>query len=144
MESTLTLMSYQAQKYLSLGMVPGRDGNDHPIMFPQGTFKTRDGSMTLASGNEKMWRRLCEVLDLDHLAEDERYIDNAARMANRKELRDEIEAALSTRSAEEWIPVINRQVSHAVRYSTSNRHSPTRSPLRSTWSRRSSIRRWAT
>ena len=107
MESTLTLMSYQAQKYLSLGIVPGRDGNDHPIMFPQGTFKTGDGSMTLASGNEKMWRRLCTVLALDHLADDEKYADNAARMANRGELRDQIETALSTRSAEEWIPVIN-------------------------------------
>jgi crotonobetainyl-CoA:carnitine CoA-transferase CaiB-like acyl-CoA transferase len=107
MESTLTLMSYQAQKFLSLGIIPGRDGNDHPIMFPQGTFKTGDGSMTLASGNEKMWRRLCTVLGLDHLADDARYADNAGRMANRVELRRLIEEALSTRSAEEWIPVIN-------------------------------------
>jgi crotonobetainyl-CoA:carnitine CoA-transferase CaiB-like acyl-CoA transferase len=107
MESTLTLMSYQAQKYLSLGIVPGRDGNDHPIMFPQGTFKTRDASVTLASGNEKMWRRLCAVLNLDGLAEDVRFADNAGRMANRVELRHLIEDALATRGAEEWIPLIN-------------------------------------
>jgi crotonobetainyl-CoA:carnitine CoA-transferase CaiB-like acyl-CoA transferase len=107
MESTLTLMSYQAQKYLSLGVVPGRDGNDHPIMFPQGTFKTGEGSITLASGNEKMWRRLCAVLDLDHLAEDPRYADNAGRMAHRAELRHQIEEALAVKSAEQWIPEIN-------------------------------------
>jgi crotonobetainyl-CoA:carnitine CoA-transferase CaiB-like acyl-CoA transferase len=107
MESTLTLMSYQAQKYLSLGIVPGRDGNDHPIMFPQGTFKTGDGSLTLASGNEKMWRRLCSALGLDELAEDGRYVDNAARMANRGELRARIEEVLAAKSAEEWIPQIN-------------------------------------
>ncbi|WP_427170722.1 CaiB/BaiF CoA transferase family protein [Arthrobacter sp. 92] len=107
MESTLTLMSYQAQKYLSLGIIPGRDGNDHPIMFPQGTFKTRDASLTLASGNEKMWRRLCTVLGLDALAEDARFADNAGRMTNRAELRRLIEEVLSTRGAEEWIPLIN-------------------------------------
>jgi crotonobetainyl-CoA:carnitine CoA-transferase CaiB-like acyl-CoA transferase len=107
MESTLTLMSYQAQKYLSLGVVPGRDGNDHPIMFPQGTFKTGDGSVTLASGNEKMWRRLCSALGLDHLAEDPRYTDNASRMANRAQLRHTIEEALAAKSADEWIPQIN-------------------------------------
>lgn len=107
MESTLTLMSYQAQKYLSLGIVPGRDGNDHPIMFPQGTFKTRNGSVTLASGNEKMWRRLCSVLGLDHLAEDPRYTDNASRMANRAELRHSIEEVLAAQTAGEWIPQIN-------------------------------------
>jgi crotonobetainyl-CoA:carnitine CoA-transferase CaiB-like acyl-CoA transferase len=107
MESTLTLMSYQAQKYLSLGVVPGRDGNDHPIMFPQGTFKTGEGSVTLASGNEKMWRRLCSALGLDHLAEDPRYVDNAARMANRGELRQTIEDVLAAKPASEWIPEIN-------------------------------------
>jgi crotonobetainyl-CoA:carnitine CoA-transferase CaiB-like acyl-CoA transferase len=107
MESTLTLMSYQAQKYLSLGIVPGRDGNDHPIMFPQGTFKTGEGSITLASGNEKMWRRLCSALGLDELAEDPRYVDNAARMVNRGQLRHSIEEVLAARSAEEWIPEIN-------------------------------------
>lgn len=107
MESTLTLMSYQAQKYLSLGIIPGRDGNDHPIMFPQGTFKTGDGSITLASGNEKMWRRLCTALGLDHLAEDPRYADNAARMTNRAQLRHTIEEVLAARPATEWIPKIN-------------------------------------
>ena len=107
MQSMLTLMSYQAQKYLSLGIVPGRDGNDHPIMFPQGTFATGEGSLTLASGNERMWRRLCDVLDLEELAEDARFVDNAARMANRGELRALIEKALSNRSAQEWIPAIN-------------------------------------
>src|SRR5207302_484173 len=55
LESMLTLLSYQAQKYLSLGEIPGQDGNDHPLMFPQGTFAARDGMLTLASGNEKMW-----------------------------------------------------------------------------------------
>jgi crotonobetainyl-CoA:carnitine CoA-transferase CaiB-like acyl-CoA transferase len=107
MESTLTLMSYQAQKYLSLGIVPGRDGNDHPIMFPQGTFKTGDGSITLASGNEKMWRSLCSALGLDYLADDPRYADNAGRMTNRAELRHAIEEVLAGRPAAEWIPHIN-------------------------------------
>ena len=106
MESSLTLMSYQAQKYLSLGVVPGRDGNDHPIMFPQGTFPTGDGSVTLACGSDKMWRRLCVALDLD-LTEDQAYVDNAARMTNRVQLRVLIEQALADRPATEWIDVMN-------------------------------------
>jgi crotonobetainyl-CoA:carnitine CoA-transferase CaiB-like acyl-CoA transferase len=54
-----------------------------------------------------MWRRLCTVLGLDALAEDARFADNAGRMTNRAELRRLIEEALSTRGAEEWIPLIN-------------------------------------
>ncbi|HZD70240.1 MAG TPA: CoA transferase [Actinomycetes bacterium] len=106
METMLTLLSYQAQKYLSLGTVPGQDGNDHPIMFPQGSFRTRDGAITLASGNEKMWRRLCTALDLESIAEDQRFQSNASRMANRVELRHLIEARLEARTTSEWLEVI--------------------------------------
>jgi crotonobetainyl-CoA:carnitine CoA-transferase CaiB-like acyl-CoA transferase len=108
MESMLTLMSYQAQKFLSLGIVPTQDGNDHPIMFPQGTFQTGDGLLTLASGNEKMWHQLCAVIDLPELADHADYRDNASRMRNRKALRSLIEGALHARSADDWIPIINR------------------------------------
>jgi crotonobetainyl-CoA:carnitine CoA-transferase CaiB-like acyl-CoA transferase len=107
MESMLTLMSYQAQKYLSLGEVPGQDGNDHPLMFPQGTFAARDGVLTLACGNDRMWTKLCAVLDMPALADDPRFHDNAQRMANRVELRRLIEEALQARDADDWISIIN-------------------------------------
>ncbi|GAA3716280.1 CoA transferase [Streptomyces tremellae] len=108
MQSMLTLLSYQAQKYLSLGIVPGQDGNDHPIMFPQGTFRTSDGAITLACGNEKMWHRLCDVLGLGPLAGDPRFADNAARMENRGELRRLIEEVLARRTTAEWLDEVGR------------------------------------
>ena len=107
LEAMLTLLSYQAQKVLSLGEVPGQDGNDHPLMSPQGTFKARTGMLTLASGNERMWASLCGVLGLEGHVADPRFSDNAGRMANRDELRRLIEQALAARDAEEWIPLIN-------------------------------------
>ncbi|PKW16643.1 CaiB/BaiF CoA transferase family protein [Saccharopolyspora spinosa] len=106
MQSMLTLLSYQAQKYLSLGVVPGQDGNDHPIMFPQGTFKTADGAMTLACGNEKMWHRLCDALGMTDLVDDPRFTDNAARMQHRGELRELIEQTLSSKSTEDWLDIV--------------------------------------
>ena len=107
MQSMMSMINYQAQAVLSLDIVPGRNGNDHPIMFPQGTFKAGTGAVTIACGNEKMWRRLCVAIDMPELAEDDRYADNAGRMDNRRELRRIIEDALADRSAEEWIDAIN-------------------------------------
>lgn len=107
MESMLTLMSYQAQRYLSLGEIAPREGNDHPIMFPQGTFAAADGLLTLACGNEKMWRRLCEALGAPGLATDPDYHDNARRMDNRLRLREVLEEILATRPADDWIKEIN-------------------------------------
>lgn len=106
MESLLSLMSYQAQKYLSLGEVAGQDGNDHPLMFPQGTFPTATTPITLACGNERMWRALCRVLGMGEAAEDERFQDNAARMQHRGKLRRLIEERLARRPAEEWVELI--------------------------------------
>jgi crotonobetainyl-CoA:carnitine CoA-transferase CaiB-like acyl-CoA transferase len=106
-ESLLSLMSYQAQKYLSLGEVAGQDGNDHPLMFPQGTFPTADRPITLASGSEAMWRRLCDVLGAPELASDERFRDNALRMHNRVILRAAIEERLRHRPAAYWLEAIN-------------------------------------
>lgn len=106
MQSMLTLLSYQAQKYLSVGIVPGQDGNDHPIMFPHGTFKTGDGAMTLACGNEKMWQRLCGALGLQGLQKEERFVDNAARMQHRGELRQLIENMLATKTTQEWLDIV--------------------------------------
>jgi crotonobetainyl-CoA:carnitine CoA-transferase CaiB-like acyl-CoA transferase len=106
MQSMLTMLSYQAQKYLSLGIVPGQDGNDHPIMFPQGTFKTADGAMTLACGNEKMWHRLCDVLNLQVHKNDQQYADNAARMTNRTQLRQIIENVLAAKTTDDWLKII--------------------------------------
>lgn len=106
-ESLLSLMSYQAQKYLSLGEVAGQDGNDHPLMFPQGTFPTGDDPITLASGSEAMWRRLCDVLGAPELAADDRFRDNALRMKNRVVLRAALEERLRERPSAHWLEAIN-------------------------------------
>lgn len=106
-ESLLSLMSYQAQKYLSLGEVAGQDGNDHPLMFPQGTFPTGDDPITLASGSEAMWRRLCDVLGVPDLAADDRFRDNALRMKNRVVLRELLEERLRERPSAHWLEAIN-------------------------------------
>ncbi|HEY8286305.1 MAG TPA: CoA transferase [Chloroflexota bacterium] len=106
-ESLVSLLSYQAQKYLTLSEVAGQDGNDHPLMFPQGTFATQDTPITLASGNDEMWGRLCAVIGLPDLADDDRFTDNARRMRNRAELRRLMEERLIQRPAAEWLPLIN-------------------------------------
>ena len=107
MQSTNFLLTYQAQKYLSLGLVAVGEGNDHPLLFPQGTFATRDGYVTIASGNERMWRELCTALGLEELAEDALYATNEGRLINKRELRRLMEQKLVARDSSEWMPLIN-------------------------------------
>jgi len=107
MQSANFLLTYQAQKFLSLGIVAGREGNDHPLLFPQGTFSTQDGYVTIASGNEKMWRQLCVALGLEELAEHPDFATNEARLRNKLELRRRMEEVLMNASAAHWIETIS-------------------------------------
>lgn len=107
MQSMNFLLTYQAQKYLSLGVVAVGEGNDHPLLFPQGTFATRDGYLTIASGNERMWRKLCGALGLETIAEDPLYATNESRLANKHQLRRLLEGKLAAKDSNDWMPIIN-------------------------------------
>jgi crotonobetainyl-CoA:carnitine CoA-transferase CaiB-like acyl-CoA transferase len=100
--SLVGMLCVQGQRYLSLEEVPGRAGNDHPVIFPYGTFTASDGLLNLAAATEGMWARLCRVLDLEALREHPDFADNSARSKNRERLREKLNARLSTRPALEW------------------------------------------
>ncbi len=96
------MMCVQGQRYLSRQEVPPRTGNDHPTLYPYGTFRARDGLMVIAVATEAMWRSLCRVLDLEALIADPRFADNVARMKNRDALRALIDGKLMARDGADW------------------------------------------
>jgi formyl-CoA transferase len=58
--------------------------------------------MAVACGNDGQFRRLAAVLGKESLADDERYVTNAARVAHRPELVGDLEALLAADPAEAW------------------------------------------
>ena len=79
------------------GSAPPRLGLAHPSIAPYGAYGTRDGEVVLAIQNEREWRRFCaQVLERPNLADDPRFADNPARVANRPALDAEIAAVLSS------------------------------------------------
>jgi len=104
--SLVGLLSVQAQRYLSLGEVPGLAGNTHPVISPYGVFQTADGPLNIAPATNDMWLRLCAVLDLRRVAADPRFATNADRVRHRDELKRILEASLASRTREEWTQVL--------------------------------------
>ena len=100
--SLVGMLCVQGQRYLSLEEVPGRAGNDHPVIYPYGTFTASDGLLNLAAATEGMWAKLCAVLELEDLRAHPDYADNTARSRNRAALRDRLNERLATRPALEW------------------------------------------
>ena len=108
MASLVGLLSVQGQRYLSLGETPGLAGNNHPVVSPCGVFQTKDGPLNIAANTPNMWITLCNILDLNELVADERFIDNASRAVNRDELKQLIEKQLSTFDRQHWTHLFNK------------------------------------
>jgi len=108
MASLVGLLSVQGQRYLSLGETPGLAGNNHPVVSPCGVFQTKDGPLNIAANTPNMWITLCNILDLNELVADERFIDNASRAVNRDALKQLIEKQLSTFDRQHWTHLFNK------------------------------------
>jgi crotonobetainyl-CoA:carnitine CoA-transferase CaiB-like acyl-CoA transferase len=73
------------------GAPPARSGLAHPSIAPYGMFATATGPLVLAIQNDREWRRFSTaVLQRSELADDARFRTNAARIANRTALEQEI------------------------------------------------------
>ena len=79
----VALLSRQAARYFADGTVPKPEGNVHASIVPYQTFRAADGFVNVCCGNNSLFERLCQALDLDDLAEDQRFADNSGRVANR-------------------------------------------------------------
>lgn len=108
MASLVGLLSVQGQRYLSLGETPGLAGNNHPVVSPCGVFQTKDGPINIAANTSNMWITLCNVLDLQELVSDLRFIDNASRAVHRDELKKLIEQKLATCDRQHWTRLLNK------------------------------------
>ncbi len=100
------LLSVQGQRYLSLGEVPKAVGNTHPVISPYGVFETSDGPLNIAPATSGMWQKLCGVLALEGLVTDPRFVDNAARVAARHELKRILEEKLKKETRRHWTAVL--------------------------------------
>ncbi len=65
-----------------------------------------DGPFIIATGNDRQWRRLCEVIGADELLDDPRFVTNGGRVAHISELGEAMAPHLLERSAAEWISAL--------------------------------------
>jgi crotonobetainyl-CoA:carnitine CoA-transferase CaiB-like acyl-CoA transferase len=91
-----------AQAYLSAGVVAGRNGNEHPSVVPSQSFVCADGMIMLAAGNDGQFARLCQALEREDLARDPRFATNEARVGNREELTELLDALFAQRPMSDW------------------------------------------
>ena len=96
----------QAMNFLIGGKVPQRTGNTHPNLVPYQPFRTADGAVIVAVGNDRQYELFCAELGRRDLAEDPRFATNARRIANRPELIPQIQAEMEKQYSAHWIAAL--------------------------------------
>ncbi|EEF22481.1 alpha methylacyl-CoA racemase, putative [Ricinus communis] len=94
---------------LAGGPEPARIGSGSPNIVPYQVFTCADGAILVAAGNDTLYRRLCNVMDLPSLADDPRFATNGDRVLNRKELIPLLEARFVQAPASDWLRVLEAE-----------------------------------
>jgi crotonobetainyl-CoA:carnitine CoA-transferase CaiB-like acyl-CoA transferase len=102
LSSALTGLVNHSSAWVAGGVVPHRMGNAHPSVFPYEPLETADDDLIVTAANDGQFRKLCEVLGLDGVADDERFARNADRTKNREVLRPILVDKLREKTAVDW------------------------------------------
>ncbi len=108
LDSQIALLAYQNTNYFATGKPPKRIGNLHPNIVPYQPFRTRDGNVILACGNDNLFRKFCDAAGCLELASDPRFATNGKRVENRGELTRLLGAVFSKRSTAEWVQLLEK------------------------------------
>lgn len=107
LDCQVALLENPIARYGASGTVPGPIGTRHPSMAPFDVYAAEDGGFVIAIGNDTAFRRLCELVALPALAQDERFVTNAVRCVNEAELKRLLEDKLRQRPRAHWLQLLS-------------------------------------
>jgi crotonobetainyl-CoA:carnitine CoA-transferase CaiB-like acyl-CoA transferase len=105
-DSALALSIWETSELWATGETPQRLGSAHRVNAPYQALRTRDGHLTVGANNDRLWARLCALLDRPDLLADERFASNGGRVRHRVALAQELEASLAERDTEAWVDLL--------------------------------------
>lgn len=79
---------------------PEKLGSNHGAFAPYGTFQTKDGAVMIGISNNKLFEKLCDVLQKSEWLKDKQYCTNERRVKHRKQLNEKIEKLTKNSSSE--------------------------------------------
>lgn len=107
LDCQVALCENAVARFGATGTAPGPLGGRHPSITPFQTFRTLDGWMVVAAGNDVMFRRFCDIIGRADLKDDPRYASNALRNEHQAALEKGIEAVLAARTTADWLELLD-------------------------------------
>ena len=99
----IAMLANQNLNFMTSGEAPTRVGNAHQNVVPYQVFKTSDGFMIVAVGNDSQFKAYCETLGIAEYSSDPRFATNHARILHRDELIPTLERLMAAGERDVWI-----------------------------------------
>ena len=103
LDCQIAILENAIARYLSKNEIPEPMGSRHPSIAPFEAFKTKDSYIIIAAGNDKLFAKLCDVLEIPEILNDKKFNTNSLRCKNMDSLKEIFEKKLKMKATEEWI-----------------------------------------
>lgn len=106
LDSAVSIMTIINQHYLVDGRIPQRRGNSYESGAPMESYRASDGDIVLAVGNDKMWKKLVELMEMPELLEKPEFATVHKRVQNRIACKEYIEQWSQQRTVDELVKIM--------------------------------------
>jgi len=106
LETAIGFSSWTSAQWLADREELTRQGSRHRQNAPYQRMQTRDGYLMVSAAGDAIWARCAKALGHPEWCEDRRFATNQARMQNRDALEDAMNAALTTKTTNDWVEVL--------------------------------------
>jgi crotonobetainyl-CoA:carnitine CoA-transferase CaiB-like acyl-CoA transferase len=102
-DAGVALSVWEATEYFGGEGIPQPMGSAHRMSAPYQAIRCADGYITLAAANDRLFRRLCDLLDRPDWLTDPDFADDTHRVRNRERLAREIELVTRDQPRHHWL-----------------------------------------
>jgi formyl-CoA transferase len=95
--------------YWGTGKPPEPLGTANKMTAPYQAMAASDGYFVMGANNQKLWEKLCTLMDRGELLRDPRFSTISLRLANRAALQEELERTFRERPKDYWVDALLAQ-----------------------------------
>ena len=109
LDCQIAILENAIARYLAKNEIPKPMGSRHPSIAPFEAFKTKDSHIIIAAGNDKLFKKLCDLLNITEINKDPKFNDNSSRAKNIDELKMILENKLLSKKTNEWVSEMEKE-----------------------------------
>lgn len=105
-DSAMAFSIWDISEYWGTGKPPVPLGTANKMTAPYQAMASADGYFVMGANNQKLWLKLCALMDRQDLATDERFLTISLRLANREVLVEELERSFVQHPKDHWVEML--------------------------------------